>query len=244
MAGYTDANGNEYDDQGNVVKTSEGTTKQTANPGVNTKSADAETGYQQGKALKAAALEASKKQADIYGQIAAAKTGQAGAVGSAYDAATKAGITDMRAAGAQALAAAQAGGGEGAANYGAMLQNAATTGRGLSSFEASQTAAKTGAMQAAQNAALEAQAQAGGAQAAYAKEALAAGSDEAERNALRAQAADQEATIIKNNKGAFNDDEQTMYQQLVAYAQTVGDPVVKQEIIDRAKRILSGAEDV
>lgn len=232
MAGYTDSSGNEYDENGKFLKFKD-----------DPSTLDAQAGYDKDKALKAAAVGASKKTADIYGQIAATKQGQVGQIGQGYDAQTKAGGNDLRAAGAQALAASQSGGGEGAANYGAMLQAAANTGRGIASFDASQGVAKTAAIQNAQNAALDAQAQAGSAQQAYAKEALAAGSDEKDRNALRAQAADQEATIIKNNKDA-DDDESTMYTQLIAYAQTIGDPVVRQEVIDRAKRILSGAEDV
>ena len=261
MAGYTDANGNEYDDNGKLVKSAEGTSTKTSNPGVsivdNTsdiltaqqKAADdkakadnpAYQGYAQDMALKKAAVGASKNTADIYSQIAAAKQGQALQIGQGYDAQTKAGGNDLRAAGAQALAAAQSGGGEGAANYGAMLQGAADTGRGIASFDASQGVAKTAAVQNAQNAALEAQAQAGSAQQAAAKEAFAAGSDEKDRNALRAQVADYVATVIKSHHHSIlPDDKQSMYNDLITYKQTIGDPVVQQEIDDQAHRLLNG----
>lgn len=202
----------------------------------------AEQGYGQELGLKHAAVQGSQNYADTLAKLAQNRSQYEQQIGSAYDTATKGGLGQLQQRGGQALAAVA--GDNSAANYGAVLQAGQNQGINEANYIGAQGLAKTQAMQGAHEAALEAEAQAAGAQQAAKEYAYKAGSDEAERQALRTQADAKVSQIIKDNKGTFNDDEQTMYNQIFAYAQTVGDPTVRAELIQRANNILSGVEDV
>lgn len=202
----------------------------------------AEQGYQSDLAQKHKTVAGAQSYADTLAKLAQNRAEQEQQIGGSYDAATKAGLGQQQMRGGQALSAVA--GDNSAANYGAVLAAGQAQGVNEANYVGQQNLAKTQATTAAHEAALESQAQAAGAQQAANEYAYKAGSDEKERQALRTQSDAKLAQIIKDNKGTFNDDEQTMYNQIVAYAQTIGDPTVRAELIQRANNILAGVEDV
>lgn len=210
--------------------------------GVQTGTADAsQQGWQSDLDLKHQTVAGAQSYADKLKLLAQNRAGYETQIGTAYDADTKAGLGQMQQRGGQTLAAVA--GNNSAANYGAVLAAGQQQGINEAAYTGQQGLAKTQAMQGAHEAALDAEAQAAGAQQAALEYKFKAGSDEKERQALRGAADAKIAEIIKNNKGA-NDDEETMAIQMRDYANTIGDPVLRQEILRRADAIESGIEDV
>lgn len=211
--------------------------------GAQTQGADsAVQGYTTDLGLKHQAVAGAQSYADTLANLAKNRAGYESQIGSSYDAATKAGLGQLQQRGGQALASVA--GNNSAANYGAVLAAGQQQGINEAAYEGQQGLAKTAAMQQAHESALDAEAQAAGAKQAALEYQYKAGSDEKERQALRGAADAKLSEIIKNNKGTLHDDVSTMAIQIRNYAATVGDPLVRDELLKRADAIESGVEDV
>lgn len=159
-----------------------------------------------------------------------------------FDKAGKVGAANIRSQAAESLANAQAQGGN--SGYGAMLQAGKQSGMDQANFQANLTGQKAqfqqGIME--QKAAAE---QAGFGQQLEAQKFIASQGDETEDTANeQAQLDAKIAQIVKNNKGFFNDDEDTMAQQIMALTGTIKNPKLRDYVQQRAGAIKTGKEDV
>lgn len=154
-----------------------------------------------------------------------------------------AGRAGIRGQAAEALANASATAGSGS-GYGAMLQAGKQSGNDVAQFETGLTAQKnafaTDMMDKAQAARLAGTGQQLEAQKFIAEQ----GDTTSDRNTRQAELDTRIADIVKNNKGFFNDDEETMYQQIMQLANSEGDPAMKNYITQRATNIRYKKEDV
>lgn len=161
------------------------------------------------------------------------------------DKAGVAGRANIRASAAEGLAAAQAGGGAGGGSaYGALGQAGQTAGLQGAQFESGLAQQKSEFVTGMLDKAAQAR-QAGLGQQLEAQKFMAEqGSTTEDRQKRQAELDARVAKIIENNKGFFNDDEGTMYQQIMQLAATEDDSAMKTYLQTRANNIKNKTEDV
>jgi len=229
-----------------VMNPNDSGTPYSSNPADNVQSTsgvDPNADWATTEAKKKAAVAGGYEQANAGMDIYKSMLGRQQQIGSGYDAATQAGVQNMRRGNAQALQAQSAAAGAGNTGmFNNMLQSAMNYGQQSSGFLAGQNQAKQQAMMGAQDAANAAKMQALGMGQAAKEYDIKAGTEGEDIAASNAAAQHDVQEIINWNTHSWGLDREAIANALTQKAAETTDPHKKQVYMQHSQAIVNGGK--